>query len=178
MPRLPSALHRRTGTTPATPTPEQGAACSAARATLADALQQIDALRRYHAAAAGDPVRLRAIAGLRADAEAAAAAARQAVQQYCGALLLVCRSPVTLTTVDDEYLGTARAELLLEPDGRWGGMIEHYPEASPPTVPVPGSELLLELHTTGQQGHARIVLQLPTPTRTTVIEGNGPAPFA
>ena len=178
MPRLPAALRRFAGTTPAAPIPDQTTACAAARAALADVLQQIEALYQYRTAAAvADFARSRAIAGLLADAEARAAAARQAVERHCGALLLTCRSPVTFITADDVYLGTALAELLLEPDGRWGGMIEYYPEASPPSVPVPGSELRLELHTTGQHGRARVVVQLPTPTRTTVFDGEGPAPF-
>jgi hypothetical protein len=70
MPRLPAALRRFAGTTPAAPIPDSATACAAARAALADVLQQIEALHQYRAVAVADFARSRALAGLLADAEA------------------------------------------------------------------------------------------------------------
>jgi hypothetical protein len=151
--------------------------CAAARALLAEALAQRRALDEFGPAAGADNARTWLAQQLRARAEATAAAARAAIVQHCGALLVAYQTPVTLTTADGTYLGTATAELLLEPDGSWGGVLEHVPEDPSSWGLLLGSTLDLQRFPTGPVGRIRLLRELPTPTRTTVFDGEGPAPF-
>jgi hypothetical protein len=151
--------------------------CAAARAQLAEALAQRRALDELGPAADADPARTWLAQQLRASAEATAAAARAAIQRDCGALLVAQRIPVMLTTLDGTSLGTATAELLLEPDGRWGGVLEQVPE-DPSTLGLPsGTTLELHLYPSGPSRRIQTYQPLPTPTQTTAFEGEGPAPF-
>jgi hypothetical protein len=151
--------------------------CAAARAQLAEALAQLSALDEFGPAAGADTARTWLAQQLRARAEATAADARVAIQQFCGALLVSQRTPVTLTTTDGTSLGTATAELLLEPDGAWGGVLEQGPEDLAPHTGPADHPLQLQIYPAGPVGRIRLLRELPTPTRTTVFDGEGPAPF-
>ncbi len=152
--------------------------CAAARAHLREVLSQLHALQDPGLAAGADAARTWLVEHMRARLQTEAAAARAAVQQACGTLLVSYHTPVTLTTSDGTYLGTATAELLLEPDGRWGGVLEHLAAETAPLEVPPGSALDLQVFPAGPVGRIRILRQLPTPTRTLAIEGEGPAPFS
>jgi hypothetical protein len=175
---LPIPLARRRTLPPTAPHPAQSPTppCPTARSTLAAARLQIETLHRFLASAPEDRSAV-AAADLLIAAEAQAAAARAAIQHHYGALLLALRTTVTLSDPIGSQLGSAIAELLLEPDGHWGGILEHYPEGSPPAVPIPGREIQLHLRSFHRLARARITGQMPTPTRSTSIEGIGPAPF-
>jgi hypothetical protein len=151
--------------------------CAAARARLAEALAELQALQELAPAAGADPSRLWLAQQMAARAEATAAAARAEIEQVCGALLVAQRTPVTLTTLDGSYLGTATAELVLEPDGHWGGVLEHLPEDPSGMGLQAGTTLELQLYPAGPSRRIRIYQRLPTPTQTTAFDGEGPAPF-
>jgi hypothetical protein len=151
--------------------------CAAARTRLADALAELHALDEVGPSASADPARIWLAQQLRARAEASAAAARVEIQQFCGALLVARRTPVMLTTLDGTSLGTAAAELLLEPDGHWGGVLEQLPEDPPALGLPPGTTLELHLYPGGPSRRIQTYQPLPTPTQTTAFDGEGPAPF-
>jgi hypothetical protein len=151
--------------------------CAAARAQLAEALAQLRALNEFGPAAATATARTWLAHQLRARADATAAAARAEIQRDCGALLVAQHTLVTLTTLDGTSLGTATAELLLEPDGRWGGVLEHVPEDPSALGLLPGTALELHLYPAGPSRRIQIYQPLPTPTQTTAFDGEGPAPF-